>query len=295
MMNRIILVLKSIKNLKREKKTNKEVFLIAEKYLKKGTYYLSNNTFFLASNCFEKILHLFNLYTCVNGEGLLNKIHFACGAGKIVLFFDNYICGFYKRKTLYIEAKNNYRNVKELSYPHLGKCSFNDENLSITMPKIPGKSFFDSFHDKIIIDFLFEQLKVLPKIKAHDKIQILQHGDCKRENIIWTDEESFFFIDLDGCKYLPILFDFIHYCANIHLTFENMIAILQDRAQFIMDSIGYCCDNNTLIDDILEGYLMFYEKIGCCYGDFDFFCFENTAEYKKTVEVLTRLRDKGKH
>ena len=156
------------------------------------------------------------------------------------------------------------------------------------MQNVIGEIFADRKHDKIILDYLFKSAVNLVPIYINDDIRFIQHGDCKRRNIIWKNGSDFVFIDLDGIRALPCLFDILHYSACVKMTFEDIkkeFCEHYDQLKIIAVKIGMEMGIH-FIDKILYDYVLFYKQSGSNFGDFSFLTIENSAEYFRTNELL---------
>ena len=141
------------------------------------------------------------------------------------------------------------------------------------MQRIHGNHFSDIEHDDLVIRLLFEYAVESP-IRSNDNgnCLYLQHGDVKRNNVLWINASNFVFIDIDNISYRPLLFDVLHYCAMAGMNLDEILSILDLHKSSIKKMFfrcDYCFDENYL-DFVFYNYVLFFVRLGDCFDDVAF-------------------------
>lgn len=220
---------------------------------------------------------------------------FQAGGGKRVYLFKNYALGFYKDSDLYKRSQESYQaNANQLVFPFAKVVSWNDYFELVIMQRIHGNHFSDKEHDDLVIQLLFEYAVESP-IRSNDNgnCLYLQHGDVKRDNIIWVSEKEFVFIDLDNVSYKPFLYDVLKYCNHICMTLREIEnAILSNKPSIIKiyKKANLEFDESKFVDSIFYGYVSLYASWGRFYGDLEFLNCDAIKNYPRTYELLQTLK-----
>lgn len=273
--------------------------------IKFAKYFLSNGIYFI-SKTEKKIMRLNKkllirdgvvffvvAYKRKNKYEFNKHITYRFGGNKIVICTKDRAYGCYKTKKSYFYAKKNIIDYYDkINYPLALWLFYNDKAQIIGMKKIIGKTFEDRYHDLIIIDNLFHYAIDLVPVFCKDRVLFIQHGDCKRGNIIWEDDSShFIFIDLDGLCPLPLLFDLFHYFGCINMSLQEIVEQFdKHKVQLaeIAKKVGMEYNNN-FIDHLFYNYILCYKKWGNNFNDFKFLTTENSKDYKKTNDLLKNI------
>ena len=297
-------IVKRLKKIKKTRTDKRRMFQLVKRFLLPGMYvFKDNNNVESLTKCNFSFCRIAE-FTFLNVRGdstfikqynisLSSFANYSFGLSKEVYKFNDYVAGFYKNRNRYLESKSNYYSyVDDLCYPVVDIIAFDDKNNCVIMDLVKGKQYKDKVHDKIIIEKLFEYAVDSPVNTDNNELTYLQHGDAKRNNVIWIDEERFIFIDLDGVSYKPMLFDVLHYCAMAEMTLNDVEAILNSNkktAERLFNRFKLCFDEKTL-DKVLFDYVMFFVRLGDCYEDIDFLFCGDTMKYPKTNELLDKIR-----
>lgn len=229
----------------------------------------------------------------LNKMTLSSYADYSYGFAKDLFLFKEYAVGYFKDYSLYIKAKTNYiDNIEYLVYPVVNILSFDDANCLVIMERIEGVQYEDRNHDYCVIKRLFEYALESPTKVEKDEYSYLQHGDAKRNNIIWIDENNFVFIDLDNISYRPILFDVLHYCAMVNMSLDEIVLILNDNISLIemlLSKFGLAFSEESL-DYIFYCYARFFIRLGDCYEDIDFLMHKKLDSFPKTEKLLSKLK-----
>lgn len=287
---------------RKNRKTDKKIFLFAKKYLKPGIYCFND------SNIRKISLHNINPHNMFNcfvrfragksgssGNQFQNytEAEYTFGYGKDIFIFSDIAVGFYKTHELFEKSKNNYQNYKQaFVYPAVKVLSFIDEDESVIMEKACGVQYRDKKHDDYLIDKLFLYALESPIfIKDNGECTYLQHGDMKRENTVWTDENKFIFIDLDGMSYLPLFFDILHYCAMIGMNLEEIIHVIESHGSIVGQVMGRFnfSEENNYLDFIFYYYALFFTRLGDCFEDISFLLDADLSYFPMTYELLREM------
>ena len=240
----------------------KRVLKIIKSYLSFGVYrfdYIAGQI--VMTNILYAILHPALCHICWSFKIGQKQISFFKGSRKMVIPIGNKILNItYKRKQ-YNKLKNNYILYhSDLSFAYPKIIQFNDKNCTFVQERVYGKSFRDSAHDKITMDYI---LKYSLKSKIdREKRMMLQHGDAWRENILFT-QNGICMIDLDQISYRPILFDLILFSASIRMNAKALCSYLLENGNAI-DRIANKFDlfitPPRLLDYIFSNYVDYCKK-----------------------------------
>ena len=297
-----------IKQIKKKRRADYYLFQKASAFLKHGIYVITTkkniNPFIWGERSYSSIFSTFINLSKKHGFIQQKKIcqstsvSFEAGCSKEILLFEKYVVGFFKDNGLcsYEQAKNNYVNhIEKLNYPTVSIIGFDDDSKSVIMQRINGNCYCDRKHDLMVISKLFECTLSLPFHIEKGQYFMLQHGDAKRNNIVWIDENRFFFIDLDGVSYKPLYFDILHYCASANMNSNEIIGIFYNHLSFVKKlygRIGSRFDNDYL-DNILYNYAMFYVRLDDCFEDIDFLIQGDLDLFPRTSSLISkRILDK---
>lgn len=287
---------------KKNRKKEKRIFLCAKKYLKPGLYCCQNSMIRKINFKDIRLQNVFSYYVKFNnGKSRLigNQIfeytnaEYTFGYGKDVFIFDDIVVGFYKRHEFFEMSKNNYqKHIKASVYPFVKVISFNDAEESVIMQKVIGVHYNDKKHDDYLIEKLFLYALESPIcVSDNGEYTYLQHGDMKRENTIWTDENTFIFIDLDGTSYLPLFFDILHYCAMINMNLDEIINVIDSHLLIVKQVFGKfnLSIYNNYLDFIFYYYALFFARLGDCFEDIAFLTDADLSAFPKTNGLLHSL------
>ena len=165
----------------------------------------------------------------------------------------------------------------------------------IIMERVNGDQHDDKEHDQLVISKLFEYAIESPMQKSETyEITYLQHGDVKRNNILWTNVNDFVFIDIDNISYRPLLFDVLHYCAMAGMNLDEVLKVLDLHKHSIKKLFLRCdiCFGNDYLDLIFYDYTMFFVRLGDCYEDIAFLINGETDSYPRTEDLLNKYFNK---
>ena len=284
------------------RKTDKKIFQLAKIHLKPGLYCFTDSKIKKISihninlhnmfNCFVKLSSGKN-GSSVNRFQKYTEAEYAFGYGKDIFIFSDIAVGFYKTHELFEKSKNNYQNYKQaFVYPVVKVLSFIDEDESVIMEKACGVQYCDKKHDDYLIDKLFSYALASPVIiKDNGECAYLQHGDIKRENTVWTDENKFIFIDLDGMSYLPLFFDILHYCSMIGMNLDEIIIVIESHGSIVGQVLSKfnISEENNYLDFIFYYYAVFFMRLGDCFEDISFLLDADLSCFPMTYELLRRM------
>ena len=250
-----------------KRKREKRAFNVVKDYLKTGFYYFSYREKIIrkirTKEFFSKIIFstFFN-FSKTNGNATTKK--FTSGFGKYVFINENIcLCVPYTNELYYFAKKNYVKNAPFLSYPMAKIINFNDSRCYFEMEKIDGVRFFNREHDLIVLEVMLKQALILPV--DYSNKTMLQHSDAKRNNVIWKDDKTFVFIDLDGISYYPILFDYIHYASSIIVNIDDFMSLLQNHYSLIsnvLSRFGIDYKGIRSLDIVFYNYVLWY-KTNC--------------------------------
>ena len=285
--------------IKRKRQREKKLFQKAKSYLKSGVYYYENAAFFpfsLQSINLHRFFHLYiNLYNKKSRLGVFSKSKYAeCKSGyaKDLFLYEEYAVGFFKNVELYEKANKNYQNnISDFPYSVVNVIGFDDERNSIVMERVNGVQYDDKEHDQLIISRLFEYAIESPIKKSEIfKKTYLQHGDAKRNNIIWTSDSNFVFIDIDNISYRPLLFDVLHYCAMADMDLEEVLSTLDLHKSSIKELFLKCdlCFNESYIDSVFYYYVLFFIHLDDCFEDIDFLIQGDLGLFPRTSSLISK-------
>lgn len=240
---------------------NNHAFSCAKQLLKVGLYYNPYGTrrfckmdkgYFNIKNIFKFQLWVNSVKECdaideIDFPSLpLDSVEFGVGQGKVVLMSGDKAYGFYDSLRLYQNSRNNYYNhIEKFNYPSVQVLGFYDRKRLIVMNLVSGVVRKDYTHDKILVQEMLKIGAMSDTRTQGDKTLFLQHGDAKRENVLWNNE-SFCFIDLDNINYLPPMFDVFHYLNNCDYDLMEVMGFLEDNKSAVEK---ICCKANISIED----------------------------------------------
>ena len=216
------------------------------------------------------------------------------GGGKNVFLCRKTAIGFYYTSEIYYRSKSRFQeSYCDLAFPAVKVISFNNAFKSIKMERVYGEKYDDIKHDEIVIDRLFEFSITSPiKIREEGYPLILQHGDVKRENIIWTDDCSFVFIDLDNISYYPIFYDILHFCSCNNMRLDEICSVFYSHiseVRKVFERIGLPLDDSFL-DEIFYEYSTLYLSYGNFYRDVLFLVDGDMNNYPKTHTIIDKIK-----
>lgn len=289
----------TINIIKRNRRREKELFQKAKSYLKSGSYYYENAVFSPFSHQsinLHRLLHLYiNLYNQKPKLGGFSKSKYAeyqYGFAKDLFLYKEYAVGFFKSVELYEKANKNYQNNKSVfPYSVVNVIGFDDESNSIIMERVNGVQYDDKEHDQLIISKLFEYAIESPIKKSEIyKITYLQHGDAKRNNIIWTSDSNFVFIDIDNISYRPLLFDVLHYCAMAGMGLDEILSVLDLHKNSIKKLFFRCdlCFDENYLDLVFYYYVLFFIRLDDCFEDMDFLIQGDLDLFPRTSSLISK-------
>ena len=175
-------------------------------------------------------------------------------------FFDGQKLYYYcKNKTIYHMNKANYCAYAELCpYPFAKTYSFNDRKQLICSEYIKGSTKNDKYHLLLWAKMVLKMAKNAPYEIKGNTLYYLQHGDAWYANIIWQDEGSFTYIDLDRLGMWPALYDVIY---GLLVSFQEDAFVLFERDLFNDIKDLFFSLNLEFSFNTLDIYYMEYLKI----------------------------------
>lgn len=287
-------ILTAICNYFEWKRNEVRTFNILKRNLRRGFYYFPSNKSILKKLDIRCILpkNLFHIYFNSHNNGDFSCLDFGRGCGKTVLLTKHHAYGYYYSEHGYNMSKHNFEAVYDkFNYPCVSGISFNDESKCIKMDRVKGKVFSDSWHDEIIVEKMIAYLVDAEVIEIHNEICFLQHGDAQRLNVLWNENDSFTFIDLDNMKYYPPMLDVFHYLNVAGYTLEKILTLMnknRTNIEKICLKAGIDCEKNY-IDELFYRYVKHFANMGGCYENFSFLNRKNTITYPKTNSLLKSI------
>ena len=290
----------TINIIKKKRRKEKELFHNAKLYLKSGLYFFEDAGFSLfsfRSFNLHRFFHLyFNLYNTRTRFDFLSKSKYAeykYGFAKDLFLYEKHAVGFFKKVEFYEKAKMNYQNYYSgFPYSVVNVIGFDDERKTIVMEKVNGVQYDDKEHDQLVVDKLFEYALESPIYKSKSYgITHLQHGDAKRNNVLWINASNFVFIDIDNISYRPLLFDVLHYCAMAGMNLDEILSILDLHKSSIKKMFfrcDYCFDENYL-DFIFYNYVLFFVRLGDCFDDVAFLSERDISSFPNTNKLISNI------
>jgi hypothetical protein len=276
-----------------------KAFRIAKTYLKPGLYYFSYDTHEIrpVDRQAWHIRHMPHRFI-FRGGGEFSIIEYGAGLWKAVLLINDMAYGCFctpHGPQGYAKAKKNYEMYGQLlNYPCVTHVSFDDRLLCESMSRMNGVTYHDAYHDGVVIRALLTWAASAERKKdAAGNTLFLQHGDAWRDNVIWTDESHFVFIDLDDIGYYPPLFDVFRYLRGSGYDMEGVTRLLHENAE-LLDEVcikaGIDITDNPL-DTLFSGYVMYFLNRSTHFTKFAFLTCENTQPYPKTNQLLRSMAD----
>lgn len=273
-----------------------KAFKNARIFLKSGVYYVPSkkSEFKKIGTDRPKIRNLLHLHINFK-DGQVKKpassIEFAAGNGKAIILTQNKAIGFYFEQVAYDSAKRNFVLCYPLfNYPCVKGITFYEKQKCITMDRLNGVCYEDREHDKIIVrDLLSFSTYANMRTTPDGIVKFLQHGDAKRDNIIWNGD-NYEYLDLDNINYYPPLSDVFHYLCVAGYTLNETVSMLKNN----MDAVKTVCsrakiDSDNLIDELLCGYVSHYKRTNCNFEDLRFLRCSGIKDFPKTNELLKTM------
>ena len=278
------------------KKFEKNIFMLGRGELKNGFYLFSHsnkevNRVNIFRISFKQLIHLHFKFSLKPGKK--TSYSYTKGGYKRVAIFDSIcVCEFIDGNN-YKDFKNRYLlYLTKLPYPCAKILSFDDKKRRYIMERVAGIQYRDISHSRMILDALIDYSLKTECDRIKNKY--LQHGDVLRRNIVWINNDTFKFIDLDLIGFYPLLYDFIHYCACFPINVYVMIEILFDNEQKLnklLQRFGLEYDGIATLDYIFSEYINYYLESGRSYLKVDYLFFEelNADLYPKTIESIKTI------
>ena len=285
-------MLKVIKNQIKTLIKQRNIFRLAEEHVESGFYcFLPENKICKVSKINKMTFPIYYV-SKRKRHGTLSQLSYSWGGDKDLLFFNDYVYAYFRNIGQYNYAKKNYRRIELLNYPHCNYELFDDSKKMIRMNKVTGCHFVDHAHDMLLIKKLFVYaLNAVSKIDDDGMLKCVQHRDVRRCNVMWVNDEEFFFIDLDCIGFASLLFDVIHYCNDNHYHLEELLNIFRENEtvfnQIIEKYQSYLGENP--LDQIFYDYSSFYKRIGRHYDSLLIFSSDLMSQFPKTQMLLSTI------
>ena len=273
--------------------TERRVLKFVKKYLQIGFYYFDKQDLTLKRIVFSNfsLKKFFHSHFVIGESKRINDLKFNYGGEKIIIFLNDKAFSFFKDKSTYLFAKKNWNKYSSsITFPAISISYFDDKKRMNESVAICGNVFRDKMHDLLAVEKMID-FAVTASFDCREHLY-LQHGDSKRGNLIWVNDNRFVFADLDGIRFYPALFDVLHYLNGANYSFEEIIDILKthnEKINIIFNNV-YCDVSKNHLDDVFFDYVSFLSAHKTRFWEFRFLITDKISNYKKTHKLLKTLQ-----
>ena len=280
----------------RSYKLRKKIISLSKSVLNEGVYYFDFNKKEI-SKTNDNSKKKFKVYGCKKKRNELfpkkySYLKFDYGMEKIVILSQDFVYAFFNKRESYKISKDSFvAYYKLFNYPCVQGLNYADSKKCLIMNKVEGEVKISYHYDISLIESLCKYLlNAHTIINMKNEVLFLQHGDVKRENVLW-DKKEHCFIDLDCLGYFPPFFDVLHYLEYAKYSLKDIISFLQYNYEVLIEICKRANINTeqNCLDEIFYKYLLLYKENSLCLEDIKVFKSEEIKDFPKSFEIVCAI------
>lgn len=189
----------------------KKILSAFKHFLQNGFYFFDGRDARRTDFSFRNLKNIFLVFSFKKYNDTVNSANFLRGTYKICFSNGKNLVSWCNNQDVYNMNKNNYLNFsKIIPFPFAKEFLFFDRKKLIVSEYVDGQTKSDRNH--LILwakKVLYYSKKGIFDLR-NGVVYYPQHGDSWYNNIIWTSENDFKYIDLDRIGMWPAFYDVIY-------------------------------------------------------------------------------------
>lgn len=234
-----------------------------KRFIKNGFYYFDEKS--ISKNWVgstkSRIINTYLVFSAFKRTQLTTGEFFQ-GTYKIVFCSKGFVISYCNNIEIYQMNKNNYQLYSSVfPYPYAKTLCFDDKNQIICSEYIAGKKYGDVEHLLVWAYYVIRKTYNTEFVIKENAIYYIQHGDAWFGNVIWTNDRTFVYIDLDRMGYWPALYDIV-YGLTVALKEEAFSLIeneLYDEISCLFEHMGFHF-SIAFLDDAYANFIKIWKK-----------------------------------